>query len=77
MRKEMQERNIQIQEEYMNKDNPIDIVNVLQLKMLWTQYCKWDIQIVSNWNDTQHIIKIFDEKGKLLNGWLLQSADKD
>ena len=60
----------------MNKEQPYQIGNQLQLRMLWTQYCKWDIQIVSNWNNTQHIIKIFDEKGKLLNGWLLQSIEK-
>lgn len=66
-----QNQNILIQEEYMN-NSEYHIAKGVDVSMTWRQFQLWDIQIVSNWDASEVIIKIFDERGNLVNGWYLQ-----
>ena len=48
------------------------IAKGVDIRMSWEQFKIWDIQIVSNWNASEVIIKIIDERGNLVRGWYLQ-----
>ena len=48
------------------------IAKGVDIRMSWKQFNLWKFQIVSNWDYSEVIIKLFDEHGVLVRGWFLQ-----
>ena len=44
----------------------------LNIQMDWFEFLNTEWEIRSNWDGSEHIIKIFDLKGRFIKGWYLQ-----